>query len=138
MFFGSGYLLYIIISLPALLLGLWAQSKIKSSYNKYSRVRTTTGLTGAEVARRMLDQNGLQSVRIEQVAGNLSDHYDPRKKYYALAREYMPAPVWLQPGSPHTNVATRSRIRKNTVHSGFDLSWCRPFKLVVGWVLSFS
>ena len=63
MFFGGNYLLYILISLPALLLGLWAQSRIKSSFSKYSKVRTTTGLTGAEVARRMLDQNGLQSVK---------------------------------------------------------------------------
>ncbi|MEN6529535.1 MAG: zinc metallopeptidase, partial [Anaerolineaceae bacterium] len=70
--FGGGYLLYIIISLPALLLGLWAQTKIKTSFAKYSRVRTTTGMTGAEVARRMLDQNGLSNVRIEQVAGNLT------------------------------------------------------------------
>ncbi len=60
--FGGGYLLYIILSLPALLLGLWAQSKIRSSYSKYSRVRTTTGLSGAEVARRMLDHNGLSAV----------------------------------------------------------------------------
>jgi len=69
--FGGGYLIYILLSLPALLLGLWAQSKIKTSYAKYSKVRTTTGLNGAEVARRMLDDNGLSSVKIEQVAVTL-------------------------------------------------------------------
>ncbi len=84
--FGGGYLLYIIISLPALILGLWAQAKIRSSYSKYSKVRTTTGLSGAEVARRMLDQNGLSSVRIEQVPGNLSDHYDPAKNVLRLSQ----------------------------------------------------
>lgn len=84
--FGGGYLLYIILSLPALLLGLWAQAKIRSSYSKYSKVRTTTGLSGAEVARRMLDHNGLSSVRIEQVPGNLSDHYDPAKNILRLSQ----------------------------------------------------
>lgn len=83
---GGSYLLYILISLPALLLGLWAQLKIKSAFNKYSKVRTTTGLTGAEVARRMLDQNGLNSVRIEEISGNLSDHYDPRAKVLRLSQ----------------------------------------------------
>ncbi|MEL7590122.1 MAG: zinc metallopeptidase, partial [Anaerolineaceae bacterium] len=92
MIFGGGYLLYIIISLPALLLGLWAQTKVKSSFAKYSRVRTTTGMTGAEVARRMLDQNGLPSVRIEQVRGNLSDHYDPSKNILRLSQGVYASP----------------------------------------------
>jgi len=84
--FGGGYLLYIILSLPALILGLWAQAKIRSSYSKYSKVRTTTGLSGAEVARRMLDHNGLSAVRIEQVTGNLTDHYDPAKNVLRLSQ----------------------------------------------------
>lgn len=84
--YGGGYLLYILISLPALLLGLWAQSRIKSSFNKYSRVRTASGLTGAEVARRMLDQNGLSDIRIEETSGVLSDHYDPGKKVLRLSQ----------------------------------------------------
>ena len=86
MYTSGNYLLYLLISLPALLLGLWAQSKIRSAYSKYSNVRTTTGLTGAEVARRMLDQNGLRNVQIEQVAGTLSDHYDPSKKILRLSQ----------------------------------------------------
>lgn len=85
-FYGSGYLLYLLISLPALLLGLWAQSKIKSAYNKYSRVRTASGMTGAEVARRILDQNGLSNVQIEETTGTLSDHYDPGKKVLRLSQ----------------------------------------------------
>jgi Zn-dependent membrane protease YugP len=84
MYFG-GFGLYLLISLPALLLGLWAQLKIKSSYNTYSKVRTTTGLTGAEVARRMLDQNGLGTIQIEETGGTLSDHYDPRAKTLRLS-----------------------------------------------------
>lgn len=84
--FFPGYGLYILFSLPALLLGMWAQFKVKSAFSKYSRVRTYTGLTGAEVARRMLDNNGLQNVQIEQVGGMLSDHYDPRAKVLRLSQ----------------------------------------------------
>lgn len=85
MFFGN-YGLYILFSLPALLLGLWAQAKITSAYGKYSKVRTQTGITGAQLARTMLDANGLQEVTIEQVAGNLTDHYDPRSKVLRLSQ----------------------------------------------------
>lgn len=84
MYFG-GYGLYLLFSLPALLLGLWAQAKVKSAFARYSKVGTTTGLTGAEVARRMLDSNGLHSVRIEETSGTLSDHYDPSSKTLRLS-----------------------------------------------------
>ncbi len=85
MYFG-GYLTYILISLPALLLGLWAQIKVKSAFNKYSKIRSYTGATGAQVARHILDQNGLESVPIEEVGGLLSDHYDPRKRVLSLSK----------------------------------------------------
>lgn len=85
MVFG-GYGLYLLFSLPALLLGLWAQWKVKSAFNKYSKVRSITGLTGAEVARRMLDSNGLSSVRIEETGGTLSDYYDPSAKVLRLSQ----------------------------------------------------
>jgi Zn-dependent membrane protease YugP len=84
MIFG-GYGLYILFSLPALLLGLWAQMKVKGAMNKYSKIRTYLGLTGAEVARRILDNNGLGNVQIEQTSGFLSDHYDPRGKVLRLS-----------------------------------------------------
>jgi Zn-dependent membrane protease YugP len=86
MYFG-GYGLYLLISLPALILGIWAQAKVKSAFNKYSRMRTYLGLTGAEIARRMLNSNGLQNVQIEQTQGMLSDHYDPRAKVLRLSPE---------------------------------------------------
>ncbi|HRJ41555.1 MAG: zinc metallopeptidase [Caldilineaceae bacterium] len=81
----GGYGLYILISLPALLLGLWAQAKVKSAFKKYSRVRTERGLAGAQVARMILDSNGLHSVGVEEVNGFLSDHYDPRSKTLRLS-----------------------------------------------------
>lgn len=85
MYYGGGYFLYILISLPALLLGLWAQIKVKSAYNKYSKVPSATGMTGAEIARRMLDSNNLSNVRIEEIGGTLSDHYDPGSKVLRLS-----------------------------------------------------
>jgi len=83
--FGGGYMIYLLFSLPALLLGLWAQMKVKSSFNKYSQKRTYGNFSGAQVARYMLDQAGLHQVRIEEVGGNLSDHYDPRQKVLRLS-----------------------------------------------------
>jgi uncharacterized protein len=79
--------LYLVFALPALLLGLWAQFKVKGAFNQYSRVRSALGLSGAEVARRVLDFNGLHSVQVEQVGGFLSDHYDPRSKTLRLSPE---------------------------------------------------
>jgi hypothetical protein len=145
MIFGGGYLLYIIISLPALLLGLWAQTKVKSSFAKYSRVRTTTGMTGAEVARRMLDQNGLPSVRIEQVRGNLSDHYDPSKNILRLSQG-----VYASPSVAAAGVAAHEcghamqdkekygplRLRSIMVPSVQIGSWLGPIIFVIGLLLN--
>ncbi len=74
-----------IILIPGILLGAWAQSKISSTYNQFSRVGNQRGLTGAQVARYILDNSGLQNVRIEPVRGNLTDHYDPRGKVLRLS-----------------------------------------------------
>ncbi|MCJ7626234.1 MAG: zinc metallopeptidase [Anaerolineaceae bacterium] len=82
----GGYGLYILFSLPALLLGLWAQAKVRSAFNKYSRVRSFTGMTGEQVARRFLDSQGLFDVTVEQVGGIMSDHYDPRRRTLRLSR----------------------------------------------------
>ena len=83
---SSNYGLYFLFALPALLLGMWAQFKIQSAYKKYSQVHTTNGMTGAEVARRILDNNQLEEVKIEQVGGTLSDHYDPTKRILRLSQ----------------------------------------------------
>ncbi len=81
----GGYGLYILISLPALLLGLWAQARVRSAFNKYSKVPAGRGLVGAQAARLILDSNGLQHVNVEQVQGFLSDHYDPSSKTLRLS-----------------------------------------------------
>jgi len=78
--------LYLILALPGLLLGLWAQARVRSAFNKYSNVRTARGITGAEVARSILDSQGLLDVVIEESQGGmLSDHYDPRNKVLRLS-----------------------------------------------------
>lgn len=83
----GGYGLYLLFSLPALLLGFWAQIKVKGAIQKFSRVRTITGYSGSDIARRMLDSNGLREVKIEETRGFLSDHYDPRTKTLRLSPE---------------------------------------------------
>lgn len=79
-------LLYIVFMAPGLLLMLWAQNKVKGSYQKYSKVRNWAGVTGAEAARRVLDSQGLQDVQIEPIRGELTDHYDPRSRVLRLSQ----------------------------------------------------
>ena len=74
-----------IIILPALILTIWAQANINSAYSKYSRVMNRRGMTGYDAARKILDMNGLQNVKIEHIAGRLSDHYDPRTNVVRLS-----------------------------------------------------
>lgn len=82
--FGWGYYSsYIIYILPALLVSLAAQFAVKSSFSKYSNVFCS--MTGAEAARRVLEQNGVSGVRIERVTGQLTDHYDPRTNVIRLS-----------------------------------------------------
>lgn len=69
---------YIVLVMPMLLLAFWAQWNVKSTFKKYSKVLSYRGLTGHDAARRILDANGLQNVVIKRVAGDLTDHYDPR------------------------------------------------------------
>ena len=77
--------LYFVFMLPGLFLMLWAQSKVKGSYRKFSQVPNSAGVTGAQAARRVLDSEGLQSVGIEHIKGELSDHYDPRTRILRLS-----------------------------------------------------
>ena len=79
--------LFWVFVLPGLLLGLYAQSRIKLNVAKYDQVRTQNGITGGEVARRLLDAKGLQNVSIESTPGVLSDHYDPRSKTLRLSQQ---------------------------------------------------
>ena len=88
MFLGfGGYGLYLLFSLPALLLGIWAQMKVQGAFKKYSKVRTMTGITGAQVARRILDMNGLNNVVVQQSNGFLTDNYNPTNRTLSLSSD---------------------------------------------------
>ncbi len=71
------YTLYFLMILAMLFAG-WAQINVKTTFSKYSRVSNAAGMTGFDAARKILDANGLYNIRIEQVAGELTDHYDPK------------------------------------------------------------
>jgi len=74
-----------LILIPGILLSMWAQSKISSTYEQFSRIGNQRNITGAQVARYILDNAGLGSVDIEPVQGKLTDHYDPQKKILRLS-----------------------------------------------------
>lgn len=75
----------LILLLPGLLLGLYAQSRISRDYKRYAQIPSSRGITGAELARRMLNDNNLHHIGIEQIGGDLSDHYDPKAQQVRLS-----------------------------------------------------
>ncbi|CEG22613.1 Putative neutral zinc metallopeptidase [Planococcus massiliensis] len=77
-----GFIVYFII---LLIIPMWAQFKLKRTYGKYSKIRSTSGITGAQVARTILDRNGLTDVQVVESRGMLSDHYNPLTKVVALS-----------------------------------------------------
>ena len=80
-FYGGGYALVLI----AALLSLIASANVQMTFKRYSNKKTSRNITAEQAARKILDENGLQNVRIESIAGNLTDHYDPRKRVLRLS-----------------------------------------------------
>jgi len=76
-----------VLLIPAILLSLYAQFKISSAFKQYSKIRSHSGLTGAQAARALLNSNGLFDVRVERIGGRLSDHYDPRTRVINLSED---------------------------------------------------
>lgn len=76
---------YILMVLPAFIFASWASSKVNSTFNMYSNEYSRSGLTGADVARKVLDEQGLNHIRIERVKGKLTDHYDPKNNVIRLS-----------------------------------------------------
>ena len=76
---------YIVLIIPAIIISFIAQAKVSSTFSKYSRVSSMRGMTASEVARKILDMNGLTNVAIEHIKGNLTDHYDPKSKILRLS-----------------------------------------------------
>lgn len=82
MFFGD-YTFFLLV--PCLLLAFYAQARVKSTYAKFSRVAAASGIRGAQMAREILNLGGASQVQVEQTPGQLSDHYDPRKRVLRLS-----------------------------------------------------
>ena len=78
---------YIVLVLPCVLFAFWAQSQVNGTFNRYSRVMSRRGLTGAQAAQRILQANGITDVRIEHISGKLTDHFDPQAKVIRLSDE---------------------------------------------------
>jgi uncharacterized protein len=76
-----------IVLIPAILFSLYAQGKIKSTFDKFLRIKSRRGVTGAEAARTILDRNGLYDIPVEITRGHLSDHYDPSKRVLRLSND---------------------------------------------------
>lgn len=74
-----------LLLLPGIIIALWASINVNTTFNKYNRVFSRSGMTGAQVAERVLHHHGIYNVRIERVSGNLSDHYDPRANVIRLS-----------------------------------------------------
>ena len=137
--------LYLVLSIPPLLLGLWAQMRVKSAFSHYSTVRTANGISGAQAARRILDINGLQTVTIERTGGTLSDHYDPGHKLLRLSGD-----VYQEPSLAAVGVAAHEaghalqdqqhygplRLRSGLVPAVQFGSWLGPIIFMVGLFMS--
>lgn len=83
--FFYGYFEYLLWMLPAIIVSIIAQAKVKSAYSRYSKVINRMGLTGAEAARRVLSAGGVTNVQITSVGGNLTDHFDPKTNTIRLS-----------------------------------------------------
>lgn len=85
MFYGIDYY-YIVLVLPAVLIALFAQVKVKSAYSRYSRIGNSRGITGAQAARMILDSHGLQHVQIAVIPGEMTDNFNPRTNIVSLSQ----------------------------------------------------
>ncbi|MEZ4609786.1 MAG: zinc metallopeptidase [Caldilineaceae bacterium] len=131
--------IFFLFALPPLILGMWAQARVRGAFNKYSGVRTATGVTGAQAARKLLDDAGLRSVAVERVNGFLSDHYDPRGKVLRLSSDVYDGPTIAAVGvAAHETGHAPSGSRFPARRCGCAVRWCRPCSSAVGWARSSS
>ena len=84
-YYGYGFDWTYLMVLAGAILSMIASAKVNSTFQKYAKVRSMSGMTGAQVARKILDRNGLTNIPVEHVSGNLSDHYDPSAKVLRLS-----------------------------------------------------
>ncbi len=125
----------IIILIPAMIIAAWAQFKVSSTFDKYSKVNSVNGYSGSQVARILLDSNGLYDVPVELTEGKLSDHYDPKARVMRLSRDvfYGTSVASLGVAAHETGHAIQDKERYSplvirnsivpVVNLGSNLSW---------------
>ncbi len=136
--------IYLLIAIPPLLLGLYAQMKVKSAFGKYSKVATTRGLTGAQVAQSILRANGLFDVTVEETQGLLSDHYDPRSRRLRLSPDVFRGNSVAAAGVAahetghalqHSQGYAPLQLRTALVPAVQFSSWLGPILFIIGFLL---
>ncbi len=142
MFYSS----YFLCLIPALILGFIAQAAVKSRFNKYAKVRTARGITGAQAARQILDTNGLYDVTVEETRGFLSDHYDPRSRTLRLSPDVARQPSVSAVGVAaheaghalqHANGYVPLQLRSFMVPAVQLGTWLGPLVIISGLGLDF-
>ena len=137
--------MYLIIALPALLLAFYAQWKVSSAYNRYSRVANRRGMSGMDAARILLRSAGLEQIAVEETPGKLTDNYDPGKKVLRLSQGVARSPSVASLGIVAHEVghamqdATNYgplRLRSGLVPIVSIGSWLGPIIFFVGFLLS--
>lgn len=138
---------YYLFALPALLLGMYAQFRVRRAYSSQSRVRNSSGMVGIQVARRLLAMNGLHHVQVREIGGQLSDNYNPRDKTLNLsagvARSASVASVGIVAHEVGHAVQDQEeymplKLRGSLVPAVQLGSWLGPILFLLGMVLSFS
>lgn len=124
---------YLIFMIPALLLSLWASFRTKSAFNKYQKLRTARGLTGAQAAHEMLQRAGIVDVKIVQSHGFLSDHYNPVSKTLALS-----APVYGSNSVSAIGVACHEAGHAIQHATGYGPLWLRSALVPVASIGSWA
>lgn len=117
-------MLYLLFALPAMLLALFAQWRVQSAFRKYSQIPNAQRLTGADVARVLMRNEGLDYVQVEMIPGDLTDHYDPRGKVMRLSQ-----------GSQSPSVAAMAIVAHELGHAAQDkqnYAWLRLRSGIVG------
>ena len=109
--------LYFVFAIPALLLAMWAQWKVQSTFKKYAQVPTSNGVNGIQTAQVLINRNAL-SVGVTSIAGQLTDHYDPRTKMVALSQS-----------SQQNSVASVAVVAHELGHAMQDKENYGPLKL---------
>ncbi len=115
---------YFIFALPAMLFAMWAQFQVKSAYSKWSQVRGAKNLNGLDVARSLMQSEGLTHVQVERIGGMLTDHYDPRGKVMRLSES-----------STQPSVAAMAIVAHELGHAAQDKEgyfWLRARAGIVG------